>query len=52
MITQLGRVPGAGDRFQWQGVSFEVVDMEGHRVDKVLVARTPDSAPTDDAPQG
>ena len=41
------------DRFEWEGVSLEVVDMDGHRVvDKVLVARTPDSAPADDAPQG
>jgi putative hemolysin len=52
VMAHLGRVPTAGDRFEWEGFSFEVVDMDGHRVDKVLVARTPGSAPADDAPQG
>jgi putative hemolysin len=28
-----------GDRFGWSGFSFEVLDMEGHRVDKVLVKK-------------
>jgi len=52
VIAHLGRVPSAGDRFEWEGFSFEVVDMDGHRVDKVLVARAPGSAPTADAPPG
>jgi len=51
VMAHLGRVPAAGDRFEWEGFSFEVVDMDGHRVDKVFVARVPGSAP-DDAPQG
>ena len=38
-MARLGRVPMAGDRFGWEGFSFEVVDMGGHRVDKVLVTR-------------
>jgi putative hemolysin len=37
VITQLGRIPAAADRFEWSGLSFEVVDMDGRRVDKVLV---------------
>ena len=32
----LGRVPQAGEAFDWIGWRFEVVDMDGHRVDKVL----------------
>jgi putative hemolysin len=52
VMAQLGRVPAAGDRFEWEGFSFEVVDMDGHRVDKLFVARAPGSAPADDAPQG
>ena len=36
-MDTLGRVPTAGDRFGWEGYSFEVVDMDGRRVDKVLV---------------
>lgn len=49
VMARLGRVPTAGDRFEWGGFSFEVVDMDGHRVDKVLVARTPGSAYADDS---
>lgn len=33
----LGVIPKAGDYFQWQGRRFEVIDMDGNRVDKVLV---------------
>ena len=40
MMDALGRVPAAGDRFEWEGYSFEVVDMDGLRVDKVLVTPT------------
>jgi len=37
VMHRLGRVPVAGDAFEWQGHRFEVVDMDGNRVDKVLV---------------
>ena len=37
VMDQLGRIPVEGDRFGWSGFSFEVLDMDGHRVDKVLV---------------
>jgi putative hemolysin len=32
-----GRIPAEGDVFEWSGHRFEVVDMDGRRVDKVLV---------------
>jgi putative hemolysin len=32
-----GRVPRSGDYFETEGLRFEVVDMDGNRVDKVLV---------------
>jgi magnesium and cobalt exporter, CNNM family len=38
VMDALGRVPATGDRFEWEGFSFEVLDMDGRRVDKVLVA--------------
>jgi putative hemolysin len=41
MITRLGEVPQAGDHFDWGGYRFEVVDMDGRRVDKVLVTPLP-----------
>lgn len=33
----LGRIPTAGDQFQWGNWRFEVMDMDGKRVDKILV---------------
>lgn len=37
MITNLGRIPRSSDHFTWDGFRFEVMDMDGNRVDKVLV---------------
>lgn len=37
VVTHLGRIPTATDNFEWQGMRFEVMDMDGNRVDKVLV---------------
>ena len=39
VIDQIGRVPAVADRFESGGYSYEVVDMDGRRVDKVLVTR-------------
>lgn len=39
VMAMLGRIPTPGDHFEWQGYRIEVVDMDGHRVDKILVAR-------------
>lgn len=44
LMATLGRVPRAADAITWQGLRFEVVDMDAHRVDTVLVSRT-DRAP-------
>ncbi|WP_193194970.1 hemolysin family protein [Nostoc sp. MG11] len=40
VITHLGRIPTAADHFEWQGMRVEVMDMDGNRVDKVLVVPT------------
>ena len=45
-------MPAAGDRFEWEEFSFEVVDMDGSRVVNVLVSRDPGPTSADDAPQG
>ncbi|MDE3084680.1 MAG: HlyC/CorC family transporter [Verrucomicrobiota bacterium] len=44
VVTQFGRIPMAGDHFDFLGWRFEVMDMDRHRVDKVLVSRTPPAA--------
>jgi putative hemolysin len=42
-MAALGRIPMAGDRFGWRGRVFEVLDMDGRRVDKVLALAEPAS---------
>jgi putative hemolysin len=37
ILHELERIPHAGDKFDWKGFKFEIVDMDGHRIDKVLV---------------
>jgi putative hemolysin len=37
ILHELERIPHAGDKFEWKGFRFEIVDMDGHRIDKVLV---------------
>ncbi len=37
VLTLLGRIPKPGERVTWQGYDFEVIDMDGRRIDKVLV---------------
>ena len=40
IMLLLGRLPSTADAVEWEGWRFEVVDLDGKRVDKVLVART------------
>lgn len=44
VMAVLGRIPVAGDHFEWAGYRFEVMDMDGRRVDKVLVMRVENEA--------
>jgi putative hemolysin len=37
ILSQLRRIPVTGDHFEWKELRFEVIDMDGRRVDKVLV---------------
>ena len=37
VMAFLDRIPRSGNHFDWDGYRFEVVDMDGHRVDKVLI---------------
>ena len=37
ILHELERIPHAGDKFDWKGFKFEIIDMDGHRIDKVLV---------------
>ncbi|HYC39138.1 MAG TPA: hemolysin family protein [Chitinophagaceae bacterium] len=37
ILHRLERIPQPGDKLSWRGFTLEVVDMDGHRIDKVLV---------------
>ncbi|MET0298684.1 MAG: transporter associated domain-containing protein, partial [Flavitalea sp.] len=37
ILHKLERIPHTGDKMDWQGFSFEIVDMDAQRIDKVLV---------------
>lgn len=39
VMTALGRIPQPGEVFEWRGIRFEVVDLDGARIDKLLVTR-------------
>ena len=37
VLHQFGRVPRIGEHFEWHDLRFEVVDMDGNRIDRLLV---------------
>ena len=37
ILRMSGIIPKAGDRFIWNDISYEIMDMDGRRIDKVLV---------------
>ena len=39
VLAELERIPAAGDAVRWRGLVVEVVDMDGRRIDKLLVRR-------------
>ncbi|GAB4118233.1 MAG: hemolysin family protein [Roseiflexaceae bacterium] len=40
ILSLLGRMPRTGDSVAWEGWRFEVVDMDGLRIDKVLASKS------------
>ncbi len=45
VMLHLGRIPQSADLFEWNGLRFEVMDMDGKRVDKILVTTIPAKPP-------
>jgi putative hemolysin len=41
VFGQLGRAPEAGDRVTWNGLEFEIIDVEGTRIEKLQVEFLP-----------
>ncbi len=41
VINQMGKIPSAGQFFKWRNLKIEIVDMDGNRVDKLLISKLP-----------
>jgi len=39
VLFEFGKIPKEGDIITWKEYNFEIVDMDSHRIDKVLVSR-------------
>jgi len=39
ILHNLERIPHIADKFKWKGFEFEILDMDGHRIDKILVKK-------------
>jgi putative hemolysin len=46
VMARIEHLPKAGDRFEWSDYRFEVLDMDGYRVDKVLAMKGSNSNDT------
>jgi putative hemolysin len=44
LLSQFGRIPKVGDRIEAGGWRFEIVDLDGRRIDKVLATKTGDAS--------
>lgn len=38
LLHELEHIPVTGETMEWKGFRFEVIDMDGHRIDKILVS--------------
>jgi putative hemolysin len=39
VLAELERIPAVGDTLEWRGLTIEVIDMDGRRIDKLLVSK-------------
>jgi putative hemolysin len=37
ILHELEHIPKTGEKFDWKGFTIEIMDMDGHRIDKVMV---------------
>ena len=45
VLSELGRLPKIGDTIEWNGARIEVVDMDGRRIDRVMLTLLPPEEP-------
>ncbi len=51
MMLLTGRLPKEADAVTWEGWHFEIMDMDGKTIDKVLASRLPEAAFAEDGPE-
>ncbi len=44
LLSQFGRIPDVGDRIEVEGWRFEIVDLDGRRIDKLLAMKISDAS--------
>src|SRR5690606_25265930 len=40
IMNQMGKIPKVGQSFEWDGFTFTIIQMDGHRVDRVEISKT------------
>jgi len=48
LLHQMEKMPKTGDAVEWQGLRFEIIDMDGRRIDRVLMSRLPEDTDEED----
>jgi len=48
MVAQFGHIPQPAEHFDWSGYRFEVVDLDGARIDKILVSKLGEVSASED----
>ena len=49
VMAALGHIPQVGEVFAWRDIRFEVMDLDGARIDKLLVSRVSQQDNADEA---
>ncbi|UPJ50340.1 HlyC/CorC family transporter [Bradyrhizobium sp. 200] len=49
LLSHFGRIPDVGDHIEVEGWRFEVIDLDGRRIDKLLAVRTGEASPGGEA---
>lgn len=44
VLSNINKIPQLGDVFQYENVTFEIVDMDGNKIDKILISKNTDSS--------
>jgi putative hemolysin len=43
VLSELQHIPTIGEKLKWNNFEFEIMDMDGRRIDKILITRTKES---------